>query len=199
MKDKTKRNLVLLGGGVVCVALLIGIGMRFQAPPSKEDVLPPASSSAPEANPQPIDASNPTVNPQPTDATKLSVNPQPIDVNGAGGGSPQDKESSGSAPASQIPDQTDQMEQQIQPDVVKPTPPPKDALPEDGSTPEIVDHDAVTTPPPDSTTSGEPQHGDTKDGKIYVDGFGWIDAIGDSQGTVVDGEGDINKQVGTMD
>ncbi len=46
----------------------------------------------------------------------------------------------------------------------------------------------------------EPQGGDTKDGQIYVPGFGWIkDEGGGGEGTYVDGDGDINKQVGTMD
>lgn len=187
MKDKTKRNLVLLGGGIVCVALLVGIGMRFQSPPPKEDVLPPVSSTAPEANPQPIDTTRP------------SVNPQPIDISGGAGAGNKEE---GSTPPSQVPDQTDHTEQQIQPDVVKPSPPPKDALPEDGSTPVIVDHDKVTSPPPSSSSSGssdEPQHGDTKDGMIYVEGFGWIkDEGGGGQGTTVDGDGDINKQIGIM-
>lgn len=187
MKDKTKRNLVLLGAGVVCVALVIGIGMRFQTPPPKEDVLPPASSSTPEANPQPME-------------TESAVSPKPIDMSGSDVSSAENKEGD-AAPASQIPDQTDQTEQQIQPDVVKPTPPPKDALPADGGTPEIVDHDAVTTPPPSSSSSGGDQHGDTKDGKIYVDGFGWIDAIGESQGTTVGNEGDelTGNKVGIME
>ena len=38
-----------------------------------------------------------------------------------------------------------------------------------------------------------------EDGKIYVPGFGWItDNGGGGQGTTVDGDGDINKQVGNM-
>ena len=41
--------------------------------------------------------------------------------------------------------------------------------------------------------------GITNDGKIYVPGFGWIDDIGEGQGTAVDGDGDINKQIGNMD
>ncbi len=43
--------------------------------------------------------------------------------------------------------------------------------------------------------------GDVQDGKVWMEGFGWIDA-GDpnsNQGEVVDSDGDINKQVGTMD
>ena len=52
----------------------------------------------------------------------------------------------------------------------------------------------METPKTDDSSQG----GDTKNGKIYVPGFGWIDG-GGGQGTTVDGDGDINKQVGTMD
>ena len=157
--------------------------MRFQSPPPKEDVLPPTSSSAPEVNPKPIDIDS-------------TVSPKPIDVGDAESGSAENKVDS-AAPENPAPDQTDQAEQQIQPDVVKPTVPP-DAQPADGSAPEIVDHDKVTTPPPASTSSGEPQHGDTKNGKIYVDGFGWIDAIGDSQGSTAEDMYENGNKIGIM-
>jgi hypothetical protein len=61
-----------------------------------------------------------------------------------------------------------------------------------------VDHDSVKKP--NTTQSGEPQGGEKKDGKVYLPGFGWIeDHGGGGEGKVVDGDGDINKQVGTMD
>ena len=47
--------------------------------------------------------------------------------------------------------------------------------------------------------SGTPKNGDKKDGKIYIEGFGWVDGDGgESKGEVVDSDGDINKQVGIM-
>lgn len=42
----------------------------------------------------------------------------------------------------------------------------------------------------------------TADGQnqIYILGFGWVtDCDGGGEGTVVDGVGDLNKMVGTMD
>lgn len=43
--------------------------------------------------------------------------------------------------------------------------------------------------------------GDKNDkGQIYIDGFGWVkDEGGGGKGTAVDSNGDINKQVGSMD
>ncbi len=56
-----------------------------------------------------------------------------------------------------------------------------------------------TSAPKEST----PQMGDTRmaDGKkqVYFLGFGWIDDnVGDGGGVIVDGDGDINKMVGSM-
>ena len=63
-----------------------------------------------------------------------------------------------------------------------------------------VDHDKVEKPKTTPKIDGQPQGGDTKDGKIYVPGFGWInDQGGGGQGTVGKSDGDINKQVGTID
>lgn len=74
-----------------------------------------------------------------------------------------------------------------------------------------------TTPPPDPSTeeqqaaveskqpivsdpaAGQPQTGDTQDGSIYIEGFGWIpDEGGSSVQHNIDSDGDVNKQVGTM-
>jgi len=57
----------------------------------------------------------------------------------------------------------------------------------------------VEKPKDTPKNDNQPQGGETKDGKIYVPGFGWIDDNGGGgQGTTVDGDGDINKQVGNM-
>ena len=65
--------------------------------------------------------------------------------------------------------------------------------------PEPVAHDKVEKPTETPKNNDVPQGGDTNNGKIYVPGFGWIDDVGEGQGTAVDGEGDINKQIGNMD
>lgn len=61
---------------------------------------------------------------------------------------------------------------------------------------QALDHDSVKKP--DTTQTGEPKGGERKDGQVYLPGFGWVTETGGS-GTTVDGDGDINKQVGTMD
>ncbi len=51
----------------------------------------------------------------------------------------------------------------------------------------------------DSSASA-PKSGDVKDGKIYVPGFGWIeDNGGGTEQEEVSSDGDIDKQVGSME
>ena len=58
----------------------------------------------------------------------------------------------------------------------------------------------TTAPPPESTEVlvPEPTGDAPKEGQVYVPGFGWVDPSG-STGEYVDSDGDINKQVGSMD
>lgn len=76
--------------------------------------------------------------------------------------------------------------------------------------PVIKDEEAIKNPDkkPEydkSQTTVEPKNsqsksGDKKDGKVYIPGFGWVkDEGGGGQGKVGKSDGDINKQVGSMD
>lgn len=63
----------------------------------------------------------------------------------------------------------------------------------------VQDHDKVEKPVTPPKDDNQPQGGDVNNkGETYLPGFGWIENSGENQGTVVDGDGDINKQVGTM-
>lgn len=184
MKNSTKKWLTVAGCLVLCAVLVGLIVSRFQTEPPKDDPLPSQSS-------QPSDV---TVTPPDTEKEKdvvvtppeVPTNSQPTD-NGA--------VSSGT-------------EQTIQPDPVKPGY-TEDELKDNTQTPDgkpvttpppVVDHDKVEQPKETPKPDNQPQGGDTSNGKIYVPGFGWIeDEGGGGQGTVADGDGDINKQVGTMD
>lgn len=45
-----------------------------------------------------------------------------------------------------------------------------------------------------------PKGGDTNNkGQVYFPGFGWVDNSGENKGETVTSDGDISKQVGTMD
>ncbi len=100
-------------------------------------------------------------------------------------------------------------EQTIQGDVEKPKEPTEKQLTDPTqkpngekveTPPEPVAHDKVEKPTETPKNNDVPQGGDTNNqGKTYLPGFGWIENSGENQGTTVDGDGDINKQIGNMD
>lgn len=182
MKNNTKKWLTVAGCLAVCAVLVALIGAQFQKEQPKDAPLPQSSAQQSDVTvqtPMPEKENNVVVTPPeiPTE--------QPVTDNGA------------------VSTGTDQT---IQPDPVKseyteeqlkdPTQKPNGDKVTEQEKP--VDHDAVEQPKEPPKDDSQPQGGDTQDGKIYVPGFGWIDDIGEGQGTVGESDGDINKQVGTM-
>ena len=111
-------------------------------------------------------------------------------------------------PTAALPAQTDRTEQAVQPAPEKPTAPPEEVLKNpaqkpDGETvegtPEAIPHEEVVQPSEAPAQTGEPQYGDTQNGKIYVPGFGWIDEIGEGQGTVAEDMYENGNKIGIMD
>ena len=95
-------------------------------------------------------------------------------------------------------------EQEIQPDPKKtedekPEEPPaltEDADTTEPTTPPAYEEPEDTTPPADDT----PSHGDTKDGMIYIDGFGWVpNEGGGGSGSNADDMYENGNKVGIMD
>ena len=171
MSDKTKRRLAIAGAAVIGLALVIAIGMRF----AKEPVGPDASSQ------EPVSSSDvaPVIQDK-TEKKEIVVSPQPTLE-------PESTET--------LPPQTDLPEQKLQPDPVKPEAPAKPELPEDADTtnpskpPEYKPEDTEKKPASES----KPQNG------AGLPGFDNVLDGGANQGEYVDGDGDINKQVGEMD
>ena len=171
MSDKTKRRLTIAGAVVICIALVVAIGMRF----AKEPVRPDASSQ------EPISSSDVAPDIQnSTEKKEVMVSPQPTSE-------PESTET--------LPPQTDLPEQKLQPDPVKPEAPAKPELPKDADTtnpskpPEYRPEDTEKKPAAES----KPQGGGG------LPGFDNVPDGGANQGEYVDGDGDINKQVGEMD
>ncbi len=183
MNDKTKKWLVVTGCLALCAVLVVLIGQQFITPKPVDNPLPLQSS----------EGSNVTVDPKESDSTEKEVTVTPPDTtqptnidNGAvSSGTEQTIQGDATKP--------EYTEEQLKDPTQKPT---GEKVTEP---PTPVDHDKVEKPKDTPKNDSQPQGGETKDGKIYVPGFGWIDDIGDGQGTTVDGDGDINKQVGTMD
>lgn len=185
MNNKMKKWLTVIGCLAICAVLVVLIGQQFKSPKPVDNPLPPQSS----------DVSNVTVDPKVPQNTEKEK-----DVTIAPSDTTQPTSTDNGAVSSGT-------EQTIQGDVSKPeyteeqlkNPEQKPNGDEVTEQDKPVDHDKVEKPKTTPKSDGQPQGGDTKDGKIYVPGFGWIDDIGDGQGTRVDGDGDINKQVGNMD
>ena len=185
MNDKTKKWLTVAGCLVICAVLVGLIGTRFRTEPPQDAPLPTQSS-------QPSDV---TVDPGST--TPAEKEKEPVVI-------PPDLSTPAPSNNGAVSSGT---EQTIQPDASKPEytedqltdptqKPNGDAVTEQDKP---VEHDKVVQPTtPSKPQESQPQGGDTSGGKIYVPGFGWIDDIGEGQGTTVDGDGDINKQVGQM-
>lgn len=185
MKNSTKKWLTVAGCLAVCAVLVVLIGVRMQTGRPTDAPLPSQSAQPSDVTVEPI------TKPTETEKEKVIVVP-PIEI-------PDLEE-----PENGVDTGT---EQTIQPDVLEKPVYTEEQLKDQTQTPDgkpvatpppAVDHDQVEPPKVPPKDDSQPQGGDTQDGKIYVPGFGWIEDIGEGQGTVIDGDGDINKQVGIM-
>lgn len=183
MKSSTKKWLAVACGLALCAVLVVLITGQFQKEQPQEAPLPTASSQPGDVVVTPPDASGAPESQTPEEKDEPVMKPEipsSTPAPDAGGGAV----SSGT-------------EQTIQPDPVKPTP-NEDALKDptqkpDGTpvegTPTPEDHNNVTPPPPPPSTN-------TGGG---LPGFDNVPDGGPNQVIEVDGDGDINKQVGIMD
>ena len=181
INDRLKRWLLIAGGLALSVVLVVAIMSQFKAPPINDLDLPEQNSST-----QKVAVENSDITEKEDDikVPQIQIQEESKAGNGIDKGT----------------------EQTIQPDPIKPeytdeqlkNPEQKPDGEKVTEQDKPIEHNKVekTSTPPKS--DNQPQGGEKKNGQIYVPGFGWIDDIGEGQGTVVDGEGDINKQVGIM-
>lgn len=171
MSDKTKRRLAIAGASVIGLALVIAIGMQFAKEPAKSDASSQEPVSSSDAAPDIQDN---------TGKKEVVVSPQTTPE-------PEASET--------LPPQTDLPEQKLQPDPVKPETPAKPELPKDADTtnpskpPEYKPENTEKKP----VSESKPQSGGG------LPGFDNVPDGGANQVIEVDGDGDINKQVGEMD
>lgn len=179
LSDKTKRLLVSGCLAIVCVVLVVAIYSRFQTRPAKDDGIQKANTVSQEITPTPG-----TPQPDVTPEKKDEVVANPIEPTPTPAGTPTKD--------------TNESVQSNVPKAVKPTPPPKPKAQGDATNPskppEYKSEDTTKSKP------SEPKGGEKKDGQTYVPGFGWVkDEGGGVQQNIVGSDGDINKQVGSMD
>lgn len=171
INDKTKKWIIITGGIVISIALIVMIGVRFQKPPVKDVDISSQSSEV-----QDVVTKTPD-----TSEKEDEIKVPPIDF-------PQQTETDNGAVDTGT-------EQKIQGDAEKPTyteeqltnPNQKPNGDKVTAEDKPVEHDKVekSTAPSHNTSGGLP-------------GFDNVPNGGENNGEHVDGDGDINKQVGNM-
>ncbi len=178
MTMKTKRGLAVGGGTVLCAALAILIATQFAHEPEATAPDTSDTSSAPAISVQISTAKR--------DETK------PIEIEKPTESKP-DNTISDSAPVESDPEKeaADFIEDggiEINQDFPEPEKTEIAPQNEPPDPPKIEDEEMLTNPdkeptyepeqteikPQMETPSDTPKHGDTKDGMIYIDGFGWV-------------------------
>ena len=201
--EQMKRRLAVLGCVVVGAVLIAAIGNQFRGEAK--------GSNQAEDQTEPTEAV--TVAVIPTETTEEATTEEETetvkpDIVVRTEPETEPSRTGAAEPTAALPAQTDQTEQAVQLAPEKPTAPPEDVLKNpaqkpDGEsvegTPEAIPHEEVVQPSEVPTQAGEPQYGDTQNGKIYVPGFGWIDEIGEAQGTVAEDMYENGNKIGIMD
>lgn len=180
MKDSTKKRLIIAGLAAVCVLLIFGISRVLYKEPVQD--LPKESKPTEEVELM-VDTEETGRVQKETESTE-ETKELIIETETENG------VESGKQEIQQTPAKTEDE---------KPEEPP--ALTEDADTtkpdtPPTYEEPEETTPPADNT----PSHGDTKDGMIYIDGFGWVpNEGGGGSGSTADDMYENGNKVGIMD
>ncbi|MBU5439740.1 hypothetical protein KQI42_17125 [Tissierella sp. MSJ-40] len=200
ISDKTKKWLVVTGGLVICAMLILMIGSQFRKEPI-EDTLPN----------QNIEVDDVTI-----EKLKDTEKAEKEEVTNDEDKTNNEKEDEIIVPPIKTPDTQSTnkngvdkgTEQTIQKNAEKPKEPTKEQLTDPTQKPNgekvteppvNVDHEKVEKPEELPKQKDEPKGGDKKDGKIYVPGFGWIDDIGEGEGTKAEDMYENGNKVGNMD
>ena len=203
LNERMKRRLAVLGCVVVGAVLIAAIGSQFRGETqgSNQTEEQTKQTEAVTVAVMPAETTEVVTTEEETEPTKpdIVVRTEP-ETEPSGTGTTE--------PTAALPAQTDRTEQAVQPAPEKPTAPPEEVLKNptqkpDGETvegtPEAIPHEEVVQPSEAPTQAGEPQYGDTQNGQIYVPGFGWIDEIGEGQGTVAEDMYENGNKIGIMD
>lgn len=190
MKDKTKKWLVTAGLAVVCVGLVFGISRVLYREPVQE--APIGEKDAGE-----------------TEITIDIGKPEDIQAEETGKAADTEKAGTGESLVTEIEASTNAIggkEQEIQPEPEKtekekPDEPP--AASEGDGTGEKAEPSADGIPKEtEKKPSGNdqtPKTGDTKDGMVYVEGFGWLPDEGAGSGTYAGDMYENGNKIGIMD
>lgn len=171
LSDRSKKVLAVAGISAACVALIVGISYRFSVEGAQStDTMTPSSSAAGGVMVAAIE----------TDS-----------------GDTQSTSSVSSEPASSQAASSSKADQVIQPDVSKSAAPSSKPQAQ-GSTSDPAKKPTYSSKDTTPSSSSEPSGGETKDGKVYLPGFGWVTNTGGSGRTASDMYENGSK-VGKMD
>lgn len=212
ISDKTKKWLVVTGGLIICAVLVVMISSQFKKEPMEDIVLPNQNEQASGIVVEKPNDTGKSNKEEITDNEDKVDETDKIDNEGK-----TEKEESGiKVPPIKVPDTKPTNKngvdkgtnQTIQKDVEKPKEPTKEQLEDPTKKPNgekvtepptNVDHDKVEKPEEPPKKKEEPKGGDIKNGKVFVPGFGWIDDIGEGEGSKAEDMYENGNKVGTMD
>ena len=177
MTMKTKRGLAVGGGTVFCAALAILIAARFA--PEPEATAPDASDTS----------STTSISVEISTAKRDET--KPIEIEKPTENKPREPDNSiptESDPEKEAADFIEDGGIEINQDFSEPEKTESAPQNEPPESPKIEDEEMLTNPdkeptyepeqtevkPQPETPSDTPKHGDTKDGMIYINGFGWV-------------------------
>ena len=167
MTMKTKRGLAVGGGTALCAALAVLITMRFtpDSKPTTDSAPTPTSSSSSQISAEVTASKHEETKPAAQDNSSAITQSEVHENNNA-------DESSVTEVVQNFPESKKES--------VPPAPPKiedEETLTNPNSEP-TYESDQTEVNPQSETSSDTPKHGDRKDGKIYINGFGWIDDEG---------------------
>ena len=179
MKDKTKRGLIIGTGLVLSVALIFLIAEQMKPAPVIDDPLPSASSQTTDV----------VVDDKVDNTEKEEIVVPPIEIFEE---EPKIDDQGTEQEIQSTPEKPEPTEDELKNKTQTPTgekveytEPTDDEL-KNPTTPPTTQPEAVTPPAPPSNQGGG------------LPGFDNVPDMGENKGTFVDGDGDINKQVGQM-
>lgn len=165
-KAKTKKNVIIAGTSLVCAALICVTVSRFAA----EQNAPPDRTYA-ETEPAEIVTTVVTTSPPDMKEPEIMMTIK------------SEKAAETEIPAETVAKPMTEVDRSFE-EMTKPAtepPPPavedEEALTDPAAPPEYEPAQTTVTAAPEPKAD-TPQHGETRDGKIYINGFGWIDDNG---------------------
>lgn len=184
INDKTKRRLIVASGLIISVILIALITNQLKKEPIEDAVLPNQSVETND-----IIVEKPVIEEKEDEIIVPEIeipDTENVDNGAIDTGTKQT-----------IQGDVEKLKEPTEEQITDPTQKPNGEKVE--TPPEPVDHNKVEKPTETPKSNDEPQGGDTNNGKIYVPGFGWIEDVGEGEGTVAEDMYENGNKIGNMD